>query len=141
MTIASTSSLARTRTDRPALLCIAPLALIAIASIALQARLGAVDDVSWLITACERTLDGQFPYKDFLEINPPASILMYLPAVFVARLVGAAPELAVGAFGFAAIAASFALSALILARGGLLEKFGMPGAILTLIALALLPAR
>jgi hypothetical protein len=65
---------------------------------------------------------------------------MYLPAVFVARLVGAAPELAVGAFGFAAIAASFALSALILARGGLLEKFGMPGAILTLIALALLPA-
>lgn len=142
MTLSSASSPAfsESRSDWRALLPYAPLALIAAAAIALQARLGTVDDVSWLITASERTLDGQVPYKDFLEVNPPASILMYLPAVGLARLLGAAPELVVAAFGFLGIAASMVLSAAILARAGLIEKFGASGACLTLVALAVLPA-
>jgi hypothetical protein len=142
MTLASASSRAptQTRTDRRALFAYVPTALIALAAIALQARLGAVDDVSWLITASERTLDGQVPYKDFLEVNPPASILMYLPPVYLARLLGLAPELMVAVFGFIGIAASLALSAAILARAGLVEKFGAIGVALTLFALTLLPA-
>ena len=116
------------------------MALIAVLAIALQVHLGTVDDVSWQITVGEWTLDGRIPYRDFIEINPPASILLYLPPIFVARLLGAAPEALVAVFGCLGIIASVALSALILARAGLIEKLGPIGASLALGALMLLPA-
>jgi len=52
---------------------VAPLALtlaaIATAVVA-QARFGAIADVSWMITICEKWLDGAIPYVDFVETNP-----------------------------------------------------------------------
>lgn len=42
-------------------------------------------DVSWLITIAERVLDGATLYRDIEEVNPPASVLIYMPIVALAR--------------------------------------------------------
>ena len=123
---------------------LAPVAwtLIALAAaVAAQARFGAIADVSWMITICEKWLDGAVPYVDFIETNPPAAILLYLPPVALARLLGAHPEFMVAAWGFAACAASLAAAATILERAGLAEtrNGGALGA--ALFAFALLPGR
>ena len=60
-------------------------------------------DVAWLIDCDERWLAGAVPYRDFLEINPPASLLLYLPAVAFARTLGLA-------FGSRRVGASASLS-------------------------------
>ena len=71
-----------------------PLALwVILAASVLQQMLGHLNgDVSWLITACERLLEGGIAYVDVLETNPPAAWLIYMPAVWLARLWGVAPE-------------------------------------------------
>lgn len=62
-------------------------------------------DVSWLITVCERMLSGDRLYVDIIEVNPPASVWLYFPLVWLAKLVGAKPEaVVVGAFIVAAFA-------------------------------------
>jgi hypothetical protein len=110
-------------------------------AVALQARFGLLGDVSWLITADEKWLDGEVPYRDFIEINPPASLLLYWPAIALARLVGVSPEFAVSAFGFLSIAAGLGLSAAILGRAGLIGRIGPLGFGVALIALAILPGQ
>jgi hypothetical protein len=98
------------------------------------------DDVSWLITAGEEILDGKTAYVDFLETNPPAAILIYLPPIIAARISGATPEFMVGLFCFVGIAASIALSAFILRHAKLNDDwapFRLAGAV---AVLGLLPA-
>jgi len=51
-------------------------------------------DVSWLITVCEKILDGEKLYVDVLETNPPSAVLLYMPGVLLARATGLAPEAA-----------------------------------------------
>lgn len=51
-------------------------------------------DVSWLITVAEKTLDGARPYVDIVELNPPMSIYLYMPAVLAGRFFGLASETA-----------------------------------------------
>ena len=58
-------------------------------------------DNTWLYTAAERFLDGARPYVDFIETNPPASFLIYLPGVALARLLGLPVEFVVCACVFA----------------------------------------
>ena len=73
----------------------APLALalaVLAAAVVAQARFGAIADVSWMITISEKWLDGATPYVDFVETNPPAAILLYLPPVALARGLGAPPN-------------------------------------------------
>jgi hypothetical protein len=78
---------------------------VALAGIAVQALWIPLDaDVSWLITVCERLLSGDRLYVDILEVNPPASVWLYLPLVALAKLVGARPE--------AVVVAGFAVGAL-----------------------------
>ena len=67
-------------------------------------------DVAWLAHCDERWLDGAVPYRDFIEINPPASLLLYLPAVAAARALGLRSELCVAVFGFLSAGAAMALS-------------------------------
>jgi hypothetical protein len=58
-----------------------------------QAMLIPVDaDVSWLITVSERVLAGQRLYVDIFEVNPPASVWLYLPQVALAQALGLRPE-------------------------------------------------
>ena len=94
---------------------VAAAALVAIA-LAAQLKFGMMADVAWLIDCDERWLGGAVPYRDFFEINPPASLLLYLPAVAAARALGIPSEAAVTAFGFLAAAGAMALSAAILRR-------------------------
>ncbi len=49
-------------------------------------------DVSWLITVAERMLDGATLYRDVEEVNPPASVLLYVPAVALGRWLALPPE-------------------------------------------------
>lgn len=79
------------------------LALVAAAvAVAIQALWIPIDaDVSWLITVCERMLAGDRLYRDIFEVNPPASVWLYLPLVWLAQLASVKPE-AVVAAGFVA---------------------------------------
>lgn len=66
---------------------------IAVAAVAIQALWTPVDaDVSWLITVCERVLGGDRLYVDIVEVNPPASVWLYLPSVWLAGELGLRPE-------------------------------------------------
>lgn len=38
-------------------------------------------DVSWLLTVAERVLDGQRPYVEIIETNPPIAPLTYATRV------------------------------------------------------------
>jgi hypothetical protein len=115
--------------------------VIALLSILLQVHLRTGDDVSWLITASEKALAGQIPYVDFFEPNPPASLMLYLPSVYLAHLFGVAPEFMVAFAGFAAVFISLALCAAILARARLLDEIGPLGAAVALATLMLLPGK
>lgn len=90
-------------------------ALIAIVAIGLRFLVGANTDVAWLITICEKMLNGQRLYVDLIEVNPPASAFLYMPAVAFARAIGLAPELVVDALVFVAAWLGIWLSGRILA--------------------------
>jgi hypothetical protein len=122
-------------------LALAPIVAIAAAAMLLQWRFGLLGDVSWLITVDEKWLAGATPYRDVVEINPPASLMLYWPAVALARALGVAPEVTVAAFGFLSIAAGLGLAAAVVVRAGLAERFGALGASVALIALAVLPGQ
>jgi hypothetical protein len=132
---ASTLFLARMR---PAL----PLLAVVLAAIFLRCSIVTATDVSWLITLSEKVLDGARLYVDLIEVNPPASVLLYLPAVAFARFVGIAPEIAVNALVFLAVGVSLWVTSRILLRARLLD--GIDGwTLVTFAALLLLvfPAR
>ena len=96
-------------------------------------------DVAWLLTLGEKLLDGQRPYIDMFETNPPMSILLYLPAVISGRGLGVAPEIMVNILTPLAIAARLVLSGRALASciedAVKLWKLAAAGA----VALAVLP--
>ncbi|WP_421915028.1 hypothetical protein [Mesorhizobium sp.] len=66
-----------------------------------QARWGVIPDTSWIITVCERVLAGDRLYADLIETNPPFSVWLYLPAVYLAKQLGVAPEYIVHAYAYA----------------------------------------
>jgi hypothetical protein len=144
MSAAPPAALPQARWRAPAgglLGALTPLLVIAIAAMLLQWRFGLLGDVSWLITVDEKWLDGATPYRDIIEINPPASLMLYWPAVALARVLGVAPEVTVAAFGFISIAAGLGLAAAILDRAGLLDRLGALGASLVLIVFAVMPGQ
>jgi hypothetical protein len=98
-----------------------PIAVMAAIAVWVQSRWGVCSDTSWLLTVGEQALAGKAPYVDILEVNPPASILLYLPAVAAARLLGATPEFMADVLCLAGIAASLALAGAIAIRGGLVR--------------------
>lgn len=52
-------------------------------------------DLGCLLTLNEKILDGRRLGVDLFELNPPLSVYMYMPAAWLARLTGVAPELVV----------------------------------------------
>lgn len=99
-------------------------------------------DVSWLITASEKILDGQRLYVDVIELNPPAAVFLYLPAVALARAIGCAPEIVVDGQVLVAAAASLFAVAHIVRRSGLLDNVSArPVAVFAFAALTILPAQ
>jgi hypothetical protein len=73
-------------------------------------------DVSWLLTVNERILAGASAYQGVIELNPPASILLYRIPVLVAKLLSIRPEFAVAGMLALLIAGVFAYAASILSR-------------------------
>jgi len=119
----------------------APIAAIVLAAgVVLHLAFGTVGDVSWLITVDEKWLHGATPYRDIVEINPPASLLLYWPAVWLARSTGLWPEFLVACFGFAAAALSLAFAARFARRAGVQSLNPATVAIVATIAF-LLPGR
>src|ERR1700759_3971901 len=97
-------------------------------------------DVSWLILLGEKILNGAVPYRDFVEVNPPASFLLYLPAVWVGRVLHIAPEMLVNVMVFAAAFASLSLCGRILKKAQLLrDEDALNVAALALLILLVLP--
>jgi hypothetical protein len=78
-------------------------------------------DVSWAITMGEKMLDGARLYVDLIEVNPPATALLYLPAVVLGRALGLAPEIIVDALVFLAAGLSLWASASVLRRARILD--------------------
>lgn len=78
------------------------LPVVAVLSIAIIVRALSWlnNDSSELITVAEQFLDGVKPYVGFREVNPPASLLLYVPAILFGRWLSLPPEevLAIGIF-------------------------------------------
>ena len=73
-------------------------------------------DVSWLITVNEKMLAGQRLYVDIVEVNPPASIWLYTPFVWLAHQLQLRPEAVIVAAFIAVALATSALALRISAR-------------------------
>jgi hypothetical protein len=119
-----------------------PLVLIVVAAAVLRHFVVANTDVSWLLTLGEKVLAGQRLYVDLIEVNPPASILLYLPAIAIGRILELTPEWVVDGLVFLAIGLSLRLAGRIVARARLFEQ--IDGWSLTACAaavLAILPAQ
>src|SRR6266702_2835641 len=84
------------------------------AAIVLRHLLASDSDVSWLLTVGERILDGQRLYVDVIETNPPMAVLVYMPAIIIAREFGLPAEAVTDGLVFASIFVSLAIVARIL---------------------------
>jgi len=119
-----------------------PLILILGLAVAVRHFVVANTDVSWEITLSEKILDGQRLYTDLIEVNPPASTFLYLPAVALARALGWAPEIVVDASVFISALISLGIASHIVRQYRLLDGLrGWSVAAFTLAVLTILPAQ
>lgn len=120
------------------------LPVVAVFGLALALRevTTANTDVSWGLTMAEKWLDGARLYIDLIEVNPPATVFLYVAPVALARALGLAPETMVDILVFLAIGVSLWLSQFTLRRGEVIDD-GEAAPLLTIAAaaLAILPAR
>ncbi len=98
-------------------------------------------DQSVLMTWTERLFDGGRPYVDFVEINPPGSIMLYVPAVLLGRASGLSSEVIVVVLMCGLIALSLYLSGLILRDARTLDAHDRPTLLaVTVLILGAMPA-
>lgn len=103
------------------------LLAFAVAAALVQSFLIPIDaDVSWLITVSEQVLAGKRLYGDIFEVNPPASVWLYVPPVWLAQLTGVRPEAMVAG---AAIGLALAVSAITLRLSARLSAPPPPAAL------------
>ena len=86
--------------------------------------LAPLPDVSWLTVAAAKVMGGERLYSQVMEVNPPLSVLLYMPPVLLARALGVAPETASAGLCVLALATSLWLSGRILKS---LLDFGSTG--------------
>lgn len=114
------------------------LAALTVVAVFWQMRWGTITDTSWLITVCERLLDGERLYVDVIETNPPFSVLLYMPAVALARALGMSPEIVVHAQTYLAALAGLCFAGWMVRRAAFEEAdrlFVMAPAIYVLLVL------
>ncbi len=123
-------------------LCWVLLAALFAAGILARQLVAANSDVSWLLIAGERWLDGQRLYSEILETNPPMAVLVYVPGILIARCLGLPAEIVVEGLVFFAIVVSLAASMLILRRSTVVSRSQRWGLAMTaMVALAVLPVQ
>jgi hypothetical protein len=120
----------------PALLPWLSIIILFVAAIVLRHFLAANTDVSWLLTVGERVLDGQRLYVDVVETNPPMAVLVYIPGIAIARVLGLPAEVVTDSLMFAAIFISLAIVACILRKSSVLDV--AQGRLLAPVAFAVL---
>ncbi len=99
-------------------------------------------DVDGILTEVERALAGQRMYADFLEVNPPGALLIYVPPILLARWLGIEPDVAVNGLILASVVATLAIAGRVLAAGRLLpDKYRPWLAAGAIMVLAILPTR
>jgi hypothetical protein len=119
-----------------------PLALLFVLAVFLRHVLVANTDVSWDLTMADKFLDGQRLYVDIIEVNPPATMFLYVVPALLGRLSGMPAEFFVDALVFLAAGLSLWLSGRILRKGGLVESAdGWLLATVAAAALLVLPAQ
>ena len=120
-----------------------PSAAVFLAAALLRFFIAGNSDVSWGITVAEKILAGARLYVDVIEVNPPASIYLYLPQTALARALSLQPEWLVDASAFLAAALSLWFTARIVRRNRLLPEGVSETAALTVMAfvLTVLPMR
>ncbi len=77
-----------------ALLCL--LGFIIVPCVTIQSQYLVNGNISWLLIAAERLLDGQSMSAHIYETNPPLSILIYIPHILFSKALNLPPP--VGAF-------------------------------------------
>lgn len=82
------------------------VAAVLVVAIAERAWMKTASDVSWGITVAEKMLAGARLYIDVIEVNPPATIYLYLPATALAHFLKLKPEWLVDVFVFLLAGAS-----------------------------------
>jgi hypothetical protein len=99
-------------------------------------------DITWLLTADEKMLDGHPLYAEVLETNPPIAPLAYLPAVLIGRALGIAAEQVTDGLVFLAAVVSLG-SAVAMLRGSAAARMvnGWPMVLLAFAVLTLLPGQ
>jgi hypothetical protein len=112
---------------------------LALCALWLQWRLGADSDVHWLNDLVGRWLDGQTPYVDFIEMNPPASLLLYVAPTALARAFKLRPDAVTQGCVLVAGMAELAIAAAVARRARLLQEFGTAGLFWGAAAIFLLP--
>lgn len=70
-------------TQKQTYLCYAGFGILVLAWAVLQSQIRITADAAWLTLAAERFLSGQSMTEAFFEINPPLSILIYIPATLL----------------------------------------------------------
>ncbi len=99
-------------------------------------------DISWVLTLGERMLEGQRLYIDLIELNPPAAVWFYMPAIVIGRLFGMRPELVVELQVLAEIAGCVWFTLHVLRGARLMPSAMLPWfAAALLLVLGVLPAR
>ncbi|SDT26955.1 hypothetical protein [Bradyrhizobium canariense] len=98
------------------------IALVFAVAILLRQVVPLNTDVSWLLTVGERVLDGERLYVDIVEINPPMSVLAYLPGIVLARALGLDPKYVIDTQILLLAAASLLVTARILRLSSMLDK-------------------
>lgn len=94
------------------------IAVILVLWAVVQQSLGHLDgDVSWFLTFAEKYVDGAVPYIDVTDPNPPASILVLVPAIKLARALRLAVEPVLAALVFVYAGLCLTLAAAILRCG------------------------
>lgn len=119
-----------------------PFALVVVAAVMLRHIVMANADVSWGLTLADKWLDGARLYVDVIEVNPPATVFLYVLPAALARLLDVPAEALVDALVFLSIAASLSLCARMARAGGLVRpEQAWPLATFAVTALAILPAQ
>jgi hypothetical protein len=97
-------------------------------------------DVSWVLLATGRMLDGARLYRDIIEVNPPLIFYSAVPGVLLARLAGWPVMAGFSMYVLLLVLGSLVLAALIQARAMALPARAQGFMILAgLLALVLLP--
>ena len=92
-------------------------------------------DVSWLITVAEQVLAGKRLYLDLFEVNPPASVWLYVPMVWLAQLSDLRAE---GVVAGATILAALLSAFVTLRLSGRLRAPAPPAALAAILGLVTL---